>query len=221
MFRTIFMTQWKSSKVVLLGAVVVAFTLPVISVRQVTFLRDSPWLASLWLRALEPWGIWYGAIAAGLGLVIATSAWASDHRGSHVYALSLPIERWRYVLLRFGAGALLILPAVASVWIGSLVATEVVDLPAGLRAYPTALAFRFCLAAFIAYSILFAVSSATPRTAGIILVSIGGVLAASLLLDAAGAGQFGVGLFEGTMQQIVNWPGPLNVFTDPWMLIDV
>jgi len=112
----------------------------------------------------------------------------------------------------------LILPAVFSLWIGSLVATGVVELPAGLKAYPTGLAVRFCLAAFIAYSILFAVSSATPRTAGIILVTIGGVLAASLLLDAAG---MRVDLFEGTMDQIVNWPGPLGVFTDRWMLIDV
>jgi hypothetical protein len=221
MFQAILMTQWKSSKVVLLGAVVVVFVLPVVSVRQVGYMSDSPWFASLWLRALEPWGIWYGAMAAALGLVIATSAWASDHRGSHVYALSLPIERWKYVLLRFAAGALLLTPAVFSLWIGSLVATGVVDLPAGLRAYPTALAIRFGLAAFTAYSVLFAVSAATPRTAGIILVTIGGVLAASLLLGAAGAGDLGVDLFEGTIQQIVNWPGPFSVFTERWMLIDV
>ena len=221
MFQTILMTQWKSSKVVLLGTVVAVFALPVISVRQVTFMSDSPWLASLWLRTLEGWGIWYGAMAAALGLVIATSAWASDHRGSHVYALSLPIERWKYVLLRFGAGALLIVPAVFSLWIGSLVASGIVELPVGLRAYPTALALRFGLAALIAYSIFFAISAATPRTAGIILVTVGGVLAASLLLGAAGAGELGIGLFDGAVKQILNWPGPLSVFTERWMLIDV
>ncbi len=221
MFQAILLAQWKWSKVVLFGAVVVAFALPIISVRQVTFMSDSPWLASLWLRSLESWGVWYGAVAATLGLVMATSAWVSDHRGMHVYALTLPIERWRYVLLRFGAGGVMIVPAVFALWIGSLVATGLVDLPVGLKAYPTALAIRFCLASLIAYTIFFAVSAATPRTAGIILVTIGGVLGASLLLDAAGAGVLGIGLFEGAVKQIVEWPGPLSVFTDRWMLIDV
>ena len=221
MFKTILMTQWKWSKAVLLGTVVAVFALPVISVRQVTYMSDSPWLASLWLRNLADWGIWYGALAAALGLVMATCAWVSDHRGSHVYALSLPIERWRYVLLKYSAGALLILPAVLSLWIGSLVATGVVDLPAGLRAYPTALAIRFGLAAFIAYSIFFSISAATPRMAGIILATIGGVLATSLLLGAAGAGEMGIDLFEGALNRVVNWPGPLSVFTDRWLLIDV
>ena len=221
MFLTILMTQWKWSKAVLLGTVVAVFALPVISVRQVTFMNDSPWLASLWLRTLEGWGIWYGALAAALGLVMATCAWVSDHRGSHVYALSLPIERWKYVLLKYGAGAVLILPAVLTLWLGSLVATGVVDLPAGLRPYPTALAVRFGLAALIAYSVFFAVSAATQRTAGIILVTIGGVLATGLLLSAAGAGELGIDLYEGALTKVVNWPGPLSVFTDRWMLIDV
>jgi hypothetical protein len=83
------------------------------------------------------------------------------------------------------------------------------------------LALRFGLAVTIAYSILFAISAATPRTAGIILVTIGGVLAVSLLLGAAGAGDMGVDLFEGSMERIVNWPGPFSVFTERWMLIDV
>ena len=64
-------------------------------------------------------------------------------------------------------------------------------------------------------------SAATPRMAGIILATIGGVLATSLLLGAAGAGEMGIDLFEGALNRVVNWPGPLSVFTDRWLLIDV
>jgi hypothetical protein len=214
MFKVILMSQWKWTRLLLLPAVVVAFALPVLSVRHADISRPS-WEV---IRTSAEWSVWFAALAAAIGLLVGTAAWVSDHRGGHVYALSLPVERWRYVLLRYGSGALLLVAPTLVLWIGSLVATASVDLQVGLRAYPNALAIRFALAVLVSYSVFFAVSSATSRTAGYILTVIGGVVVAQLLLTAAGAN---VELVDPLIHGITSWPGPLEVFTGRWLLIDV
>ena len=135
-----------------------------------------------------------------------------------MYALSLPVERWRYVLLRYGSGALLLVAPILSMWIGALLATASVELQVGLNAYPNSLALRFALAVFLSYSIFFAISSGTSRTAGYILTVIGGVVIAELLLNAVGAP---AQLIDPLLNGVLNWPGPLEVFTGRWLLIDV
>ena len=214
MFKVILMAQWKWTRLSLLPAVVVGFALPILSVQHWESSSASWYIIS----EAATWSVWFAAFAGVLGLLVGTSAWLSDHRGGHVYALSLPVERWRYVLLRYGSGALLLVAPIASMWIGALLATASVELPVGLNAYPNALAVRFALAVFVSYSIFFAVSAGTSRTAGYILAVIGGVVIAELLLNAAGAGGQ---LIDPLLNGVMNWPGPLEVFTGRWMLIDV
>jgi hypothetical protein len=218
MFRVMLLSHWNWSKIFLTAAVVGAFALPVLSVQEAGTQDPSRW--GLWelLRSVQSWSVWYAALAAGLGLILGTSAWASDHRGGHVYALSLPIERWRYVLMRFSVGVVLLMVPVLALWIGALVASASIELPEGLRAYPTALAGRFCLASLIAYSVFFAISSGTARTAGYVLVVIGGLVAAQILLSTAGVH---ASPLIGLMHWLTSWPGPFEVFTGRWMLIDV
>jgi len=214
MFRVILMAQWKWTRLLLLPAVVVGFALPILSVQHLES-SNASWNV---IREAAAWSVWFAALAGALGLLVATSAWLSDHRGGHVYALSLPVERWRYVLLRYGCGALLLAFPILSLWVGALLATASVDLQVGLNAYPNSLAVRFALAVFVSYSIFFAVSSGTSRTAGYILAVIGGLVVAELLLNAAGAG---AQLIDPLLNGVMNWPGPLEVFTGRWMLIDV
>lgn len=218
MFSAILFTHWKWVRFPLMFATIGGFALPILSVQRAGDPIEDTWRAALLLRSVESWSVWYSALAAGIGLLVATSAWASDHRGMHVYALSLPVDRWRYVLLRFGGGLLLLAPTVIALWLGAILAVAFVELPLGLRAYPSALAMRFALAALVSFGIFFAVSSGTARTAGYVLVVIIGVVAAHLLLNAAGAP---VDLIERVLRGAVNWPGPLEVFTGRWMLIDV
>jgi hypothetical protein len=109
------------------------------------------------------------------------------------------------------------LPSV-SFWIGALLATAAIDLPDGLHAYPSALAVRFTLASLVAFSVFFAVSAGTARTAGYILVVVGGLLAAQLLLTTAGGG---FDPLAYVIDRLVSWPGPFEVFTGRWALIDV
>lgn len=218
MFRVMLLSHWNWSKVLLLAAVVGAFALPVLSVQEAGIQDASRWGQWELLNSVQSWSVWYAALAAGLGLILGTSAWASDHRGGHVYALSLPIERWRYALMRFSVGAVLLMAPVVALWIGALVASASVQLPDGLRTYPTALAGRFCLASLLAYSVFFSISSGTARIAGYVLVVIGGVVVAQILLSTAGVD---ANPLFGLMNWLTSWPGPFEVFTGRWMLIDV
>src|SRR5260370_29605065 len=97
---------------------------------------------------------------------MAIAAWAADHRGRHIHALTLPIERWRYVLLRFGAGFVLLAAPIAAVLIGASLAVLTATLPPGLQAYPVALAVRFPFAVFVAYAVFFAVWAGRGRPSG-------------------------------------------------------
>jgi ABC-type transport system involved in multi-copper enzyme maturation permease subunit len=170
------------------------------------------------LQTTRAWAVWFPALAAALGLLVATTAWRDDHRGSHVYALSLPIERWRFALLRFAAGAVLLAAPLLALWVGSLIAVAATPILPGLQAYPNALALRFGLAAFVAYGIFFAVSSGTSRTAAYALGAVAAVIVIDVLVRATGA-ELSIG--REVMALLTRAPGPLAVFTGRWMLIDV
>jgi len=217
MFRSILYTQWKWARVALLVIAVAAVAVPVGSVRAIGGVVISTSVGDA-LNTMRVWSVLYVLLAALAGLILAISAWAADQRGHHVYALSLPVPRWHYVLLRFAAGlALLLVPALL-VWLGALIASAIVVLPAGLATYPGALALRWLLAAFVAYALFFAISSGTARTAGLVLGVIAGIVAADLML--ALMDQPAV-VIEFVVSKFFEWPGVFEVFTGRWMLIDV
>jgi hypothetical protein len=218
MFRVILWSQWRWSRLVICLATVLGFALPILSVQGAAAGGKSGLPPDELLRAIQSWGILYPVFAAGLGLLVALAAWAADHRGRHVHALSLPIPRWRYVLLRYGAGlGVLAAPALA-VLLGATLATGLATIPPGLQGYPVALAFRFALAVMVAFSIFFAVAGGTPRTAGIVLGLIAALVVVQLLASVA---NLQLDLLGSALRFLLDWPGPLAIFGGRWMLIDV
>lgn len=218
MFKAILYTQWKWSRLPVLLMVFAGFALPLLSARGTQGAAQDYWQIADMLSSLQSWGLVYPLLAAAVGLWLAFVSWSADHRGKHIYALSLPIPRWNYVLLRFSAGAcLLALPALA-LWAGALVATAATALPPGLQAYPTILALRFGLAALVAYALFFAISAGTNRTAGYVLAVVGAVVVIQLFIDAVG---WEVKVIEPLLLRLVLWPGPFEIFTGRWMLFDV
>lgn len=218
MFRQILLTQWKWSRLLVLAAAVCAFTIPLSSVQslggEVTGWVDGQAV----LRSMRAYGGLYAVLSGGLGVALAISAWSLDHRTRHVYALSLPVERWRFALLRFGGGALLILIPTLALWISALVSTAGVDVPPGLEAFPTSLAIRFAMAALVSFAIFFACAAGTVRTAGWVL---GGITVLVMMLAFAEPLHLPT-MFHDVLERIlVTWPGMLEVFTGRWMLIDV
>lgn len=218
MFRVILYSQWKWSRLIVLLGSVAGFALPIISVQGAARADSSPLQAMELLRTVQSWGVLYPVLAATLGLLVAIATWAPDHRGRHIYALALPVPRWRYVLLRFATGVALLAAPIVAVLAGALLATWSATIPAGLQGYPAALAVRFALAVLVAFAVFFAVSAGTARTAGIMLTLIGGVIVVQVILHVA---SLDFDLWEKVQLVILNWPGPLAIFTGRWMLIDV
>src|SRR5881628_3117494 len=208
MFRAILYSQWKWSRLIVALGTVAGFVLPLVSLQGAARADRSPLEAEALLHAVQSWGTLYPLLATALGLLVAIATWAPDHRGRHVHALSLPVPRWRYVLLRFGAGAALLAAPVIAVTAGALLAAWGATIPAGLQGYPVALAIRFALAVLVAYAVFFAVSAGTARTAGIMLGLIGGVILVQII---AGVANLDLHLFGKLQIVVLNWPGPLAI----------
>jgi len=218
MFRMILFTQWKWSRLTVLLAVLGAFLLPILSVQQAGDPDRTSWEARMLLVSIQSWSVLYPALATAIALFLALAAWSADHRGRHVYALSLPVPRWHYALQRFGAGAVLLAAPALALLLGALVAAATANIPHGLRAYPLALAARFTLAMAVAYAVFFAISAGTTRTAGYVLSIVAGIVVVQVLAAAAG---IELHLIPFLGDRLLMWPGPLEIFSGRWMLIDV
>ncbi len=218
MFRAILYSQWKWSRLIVVLGTIAGFALPIVSLQGAAGADRNPLAAQELLRAVQSWGTLYPVLAATLGLLVAIATWAPDHRGRHIHALSLPLPRWRYVLLRFASGVTVLAGPILGVLISAVLATSLASIPPGLQGYPLALALRFAMAVLVSYAVFFAVSAGTARTAGIIL----GVIAAVIVVQiVAGVANVELDLWGKLAIVILNWPGPLAVFTGRWMLVDV
>jgi hypothetical protein len=167
----------------------------------------------------------FPVLAASIGVTLALSSWNWDHQLDHVYALSLPLPRWEFALLKMGAGTVLAtLPAVGF-WVGAHLAAASVTLPTGLHAYPDALALRFFLSILLSYAAFFALAAGTVKTTVTV------VSAVFLFLVVGSAVNDYLGhfftFFEHTNVVEVIYDlatsrhGPLEVFAGSWTLIDV
>lgn len=219
MFRAVLFTQWKWGRFALLALSLAAFALPLLSAQAATGAQDGfYWNTRRLLADMESAGGFYPILAGVTGLVLALTAWSSDHRGRHVYSLSLPITRWHYILLRFSAGAVLLSLPVVALLIGALIATAATPLPPGLQAYPLSMTLRYGLAVLVAYSVFFSIASGTSRTAGWVLGVIAGAVALQFIVDTL---SLHIRILEPLLYRAYLWPGPLEIFVGRWMLFDV
>ncbi len=218
MFTAILYTQWKWSRLLIAASFIAAFALPILTVQGLGITDPTIWDARSILRTAEARSVWYAVLAAAIGLLLATNVWSADHRGDHVYALSLPVPRWRFAVLRFSAGCVLLLVPLVAFWAGAVLAGTVLSLPYGLHAYPTALALRFALATVVAYAVFFAISSGTTKTAGVVLAIVGGLVVVQVLLHGANVDS---DFLQDLFGRAVSWPGPFGVFAGRWALIGV
>ena len=215
MQRAILRIQWKACRHLVIALSVAAFALPIVSVRL-------DWTAGrtnlpLFLSELQLWGFFYPLLAGVAALIIAVGIWMSDRRGQHVYALLLPVPRWRYVLYRYAGGLVLLVQVALALWAGAVVATSGLGLPPGIRVYPHALAVKFAITLLLLFGFAFALMSASSRTVGIAIRILGLFLAvhvAVLLLSPS------TNLLWTTVKALGTSPGPLAPLGGRWMLID-
>lgn len=213
MYRMILSTQWKWTRGIVLLATILGFALPLASLQS----ASGASTAADFVARMQRFGAWYALLAAGIGLMVALTAWAHDQRGRHVYALTLPVSRAQYVLMRLTAGLAFLLPPAFAVLLGALLVTLFGAIPPALTAYPIALTLRFLFAACVAYALFFAIGSATQKTAGIILGAVASVLLAQYVLALV---DVDVDLFERVVDTLFSSPGVLSIFTGRWSLVD-
>lgn len=218
MFRTILFTQWTWARTLILVGTLAAFAIPIVSAHSGDLASADSYTVRSYLVDLQTVGVAYPVLAGVLGLILAVTAWSPDHQGRHVYALTRPLPRWQYALLRFAAGLVLLALPVFALWVSALIASATVVLPVGLTTYPTALAVRFALAAVVAYAAFSAVAAGTSRTAAFILSALAALIIVQVALSVASVD---MDVISPVLAAVFVWPGPLAVFSGRWMLIDV
>lgn len=219
MFRAILYTQWKWARPVILLAVLVAGWIPIQALRSASFETMTYHVPSLYSSVISA-SVGYQLLALAVAVVVAISAWQADAHRQHVYALSLPIARWKFVLMRFGAGAALLGVVAAAVGIFGGVAAALAPLPSMLHAYPVGLALRFWLGTLIPFGLIFALLSSNPRRVKIVVIALVTIVATDLLLATFGVTEKPV-LFTLLGERLYLDGSPLTAFLSRWMLIDV
>ncbi len=214
MYQPMLYMHWKQASLPLLPFAIAAFGLPLLSVQGL-----GPELMSNGVYAYSPLAVLslpaYPILAFLTGAGLALTSWNWDHQLGHVYALSLPLARWEYAMLKMGAGAVLALIPVSALWIGAHVASAAVDLPVGLNAYPNQLGIRFLLAVALSYALIFAMASGTMKTnLWILSGAIAAIVGGGWILSS-------LGLVDAALQLLWRAGGPFEVFTGNWALIDV
>jgi hypothetical protein len=219
MLTRLLLLHWSRVRVATTLLGVIAFSLPLLMITAGGGPFGDVNRVSSWLALAEGIGAFLPPAAVLVGAGLGLAAWADDQRGGHVYALSLPVSRERYVLYRFVVGGAPLLLPVVGLLAGGVAARAAVTLPAGVHAYPVALAGKWMLAALTCYATFFAIASATRRAVTVTL----GVIAGLVVVQLVGiiVGDSGAGFLERVLTVLTTWPFPFAVLTGRWALFDV
>src|SRR6266498_954237 len=68
------------------------------------------------------------------------------------------------------------------------------------------------------YALFFAITAGTTRTAGYVLATLGGIVLIQIFAASAG---IEIQLLPFVSDRLLLWPGPFEIFSGRWMLIDV
>ncbi len=219
MYRQMVMQQWNYSSGSILGFLVLAFALPLVAVYFQPAAAGGPGApVGAWLKGAANVGYVIPVLAMLCGGALGLGTWMPDRLGRHVYVLSLPLERWRLVLLRFAAGSTLVAAPVVALAAGATLATLAVDLPAGVHAYPLQLTLRFALATLVCFAMFFAGGAASRRALIVAGLGVVGLVSADVILIAIDETPV---VIENAFKLLLEFPGPFSILRGRWALFDV
>lgn len=212
-FRAVLTAQARYLAPVIALATIVTALLPLLTLQSLP--DASGWrnyrVDALLMQA-QFMGPFYPGVAVALGGLFAAANWLPDATGRWVYAFTLPVSRQRLALLRLAAGAVLMLPAVLSLWIIGLIGAAAADLPGIIQVHSGALALRFAAGTMVAYAtgsmVVLLGRKAWYLAGGLVLVGIlGGV---------------GISFFERGIDLFFLSPlSPFHVLAGYWLYLDV
>lgn len=218
MFAQILYTQMKFTRTALAMMAVIAFIAPAGMWRAMHGSYYGTFTAMEVMRGFSVLGFCLSVLAFLVGFVAVAQAWQIDAATRHVYPLALPISWSRFVSMRFGAGAVLLLIPAFAVWLGCLLVLALIEVPPTLNAYPTTLALRFLLGSLVVYAVVFAVQYLSGKKAPHVLLAF--LVTFALLIFASAMTGYDEMIVK-TFRYLFQFPGPLAVFGSEWMLIDV
>lgn len=199
----------------LIGLTALAAALPVMSVGGV-FQRGIASDPGRVLQSAEGISMMFPFFALIVAVSVAGTAWQGDHTGGHVYALTLPVPRWHYALLRLASSLVLLTPVFAGFMLSALVTSASVALPPGLHMYPMALSLRFVGAVLVLFSLGFAMTSGTRQTS--IGVAIAFLVVFFLDVSIATSEQR---TYLWITEILFGTQSPLSFLSGQWSLVDV
>jgi len=228
MYQPMLFLHWKQIRMALIPFIVASFGLPLLAVQGLGTAAEAGSTSLEAYRIMADFQVWlefFPMLAAAVGITLALSSWNWDHNLKHVYALSLPVTRWEYTMLKMGAGVTLALLPAAGMWLGAQVAAASISLPVGLNAYPNQIAMRFFLAIMISYAVFFSLAAGTVRTTLWVLSGVVGFFILGNVVTFFLADYYDFFFRTNVVEVVLNWllnaPGPFEVFTGSWSLIDV
>ena len=215
MLRTVVWLQWKSAWPWIIASLVAVIALPVASA-GIAWPTDPDQLA-FFLAKLDLWSWLYPTLAGVLGVAFAVLTWQADRRGHFVYALSLPLPRWRYVLLRYGATAVWVAVVATALWVAAVGVTSLIAIPETLSVHPHRLAAKFQLAALAVFTAAFAIGAMPEKTRRIgirFALAVAAVELVMVLLDQE------FRFLTPLVRALAGPTGPFAALGGRWMLID-
>lgn len=210
MFRVILKQVWRDSRWMLLFLVGCAVVITEGAVRAATGGSGASYARVL--LETQFWGLMMPVLAFFAALLLAIITWWPDRRGWWVYALTLPVDRARYAMMRAGAGALVLAGLALAFWVAALLAGGRTVLPDGLHLYAGAIALRFALALLVSHA-LWTMLSLTGRVAAWTVLAV--------IVTSIACEMLGIHLFAVLFNLLTGTWSPLHVLGGRWMLLDV
>ena len=215
MYRALLAEQWKHQRVEITALSIAAAVACPACVWMVTGGEYQPWQLVETGGKIGFAGAWIALIT---GVACSIRPYVLDARAKHTYALSLPVPRSDYSLLRVGSGlSLTLVPGVAFL-IGASIAAQAAPPGTLLQTFPLQLTLRFALAAAFAFSFVFGVQYGLGRQA-VRWLMIAGLTVIGV--EVVGQLALHVSMTAPFFDLIVTRGSPLRVFMTRWTLFNV
>jgi hypothetical protein len=211
MFTVILRQVWRDSRWMLLFLAACA----VVIVRGAVHLAVAPPPVQEPERILvetQFWGLMMPVLAFTAATLLSIITWWPDRRGWWVYALTLPVRRERYALMRAGAGGLVLGGLALAFAVTVAVCARGAVVPDGLQLYASGVILRFTLALLVSHA-LWTMFALVGRPVAWAVVG--------LVVVAIGLELVGVHVIGGILDALTGRWSPLHVLSGRWMLIDV
>jgi hypothetical protein len=219
MFPEMLRMQWQWLRMPLLVLALCAVVVPVLAMSSMGNGGISLSIGDLISRGEVVGGV-IALLAVVIGLVAGHVLWTADDRVGHVYALSMPISRHRFIWWRAAGGLLILVVPAFAVWVGALAATAMLDLPSTLHAYTGWFALRSYAAMALTFAAFFLFRFGLSRRARTVAVAVALAWMSGWFIETEVVERRD-GPISRVSRTLLAPASPLTIVFSRWPLVDV